>query len=115
MRFLAFLILLLAVPDPFLLALPPVDMVRIPGGTFWMGSDEGLDRERPTHPVTLDRFWIDKYPVTNLKYLEFVQRTGFVTFSERDPDPKDFPGVPKDKLVAGSAIFQSPKHKVDMR
>lgn len=91
------------------------NMVFIEKGTFWMGSDEGLASERPAHQVTLDSYWIDKYPVTNKQYLNFVQHTGYVTYSERDPDPKDFPGVPKDKLVAGSAVFKSPEQKVDMR
>ena len=111
----ALLIICLTVYCSPLLAGEPEDMVHIPTGTFWMGSDEGLASERPVHQVTLDGLWIDKYPVTNSKFLKFVQRTGYVTYAEKDPDPKDFPGVPPDKLVAGSAVFQSPKHKVDMR
>ena len=111
----ALLIFCLTVYGSPLLAGEPEGMVRISSGTFWMGSDEGLASERPAHQVTLDSYWIDKHPVPNQQYLKFVQHTGFVTYSERDPDPRDFPGVPKDKLFAGSAVFQSPKHKVDMR
>ena len=31
------------------------DMVRIPGGTFLMGSDDWYPEERPVHPVSVDR------------------------------------------------------------
>jgi len=91
------------------------DMVYIKDGTFWMGSDDGLATERPAHQVKLVSFWIDKYPVTNQQFSKFVNQTGYITYAERNPDPKDFPDVPPDKLVAGSAVFQAPKQKVDMR
>ncbi|MFQ5974419.1 MAG: formylglycine-generating enzyme family protein, partial [Alphaproteobacteria bacterium] len=40
-------------------------MVRIPGGTSTIGTDDGLPDERPAHQVTLEPFWIDRYEVTN--------------------------------------------------
>jgi len=33
------------------------DMVRIPGGTFRMGSDRHYPEEAPVHRVTVDAFW----------------------------------------------------------
>jgi len=103
----ALLIFCLTVYCSPLLAGEPEDMVRIPSGSFWMGSDEGLASERPAHQVTLDPYWIDKYPITNQQYLNFVQHTGYVTYSEKDPDPKEFPDVPKEKLVAGDKYIPS--------
>ena len=50
------------------------DMVRIPGGTFRMGSDNHYPEEAPVHRVTVDGFWIDRTPVTNRQFKEFVQR-----------------------------------------
>ena len=34
-------------------------MIRIPGGTFRMGSDNHYPEEAPVHRVTVDGFWID--------------------------------------------------------
>ena len=51
-------------------------MVRLPGGTFTMGSDRGLDDERPAHAVTLKPFLIDRYPVTHAEFAGFLQQLG---------------------------------------
>ncbi len=49
-------------------------MVLIPAGDFQMGSDEhdAPEDEKPAHAVYVDAFYIDKYPVTNAQYKEFV-------------------------------------------
>ena len=49
------------------------DMVRIPGGSFRMGSDRHYPEETPVHSVTVDGFWIDPTPVTNARFRAFVQ------------------------------------------
>ena len=69
------------------------DMVRIPGGTFRMGSDKHYPEEAPSHRVTVDGFWIDRTPVTNRQFKRFVIATGHKTFAEIPPDPKDYPGA----------------------
>ena len=51
---------------------PPADMVTIPAGAFTMGSNEGPDDERPSHEVTLATFSIDRFPITNAEYAEFL-------------------------------------------
>lgn len=50
-------------------------MVLIPSGDFQMGSNElvAYSDEKPVHTVYLDAFYIDKYPVTNAQYKEFVE------------------------------------------
>ena len=47
-----------------------LDMVKIPGGQFQMGSleGEGCDRERPQRLVTVESFWMGKYPVTQVQW-----------------------------------------------
>ncbi len=50
------------------------NMVKIPAGTFWMGSNsgEGYTNEGPYHPVYLDEYWIDMYEVTIGEFVEFL-------------------------------------------
>lgn len=48
-------------------------MLRIPGGTFRMGSDKHYPEEAPAHRVTVSEFWIDRTPVTNQQFREFVK------------------------------------------
>jgi formylglycine-generating enzyme required for sulfatase activity len=50
------------------------DMILIPAGEFVMGSDEA-DDEKPPHKVSLDAFYIARYPVTNADYKKFVDAT----------------------------------------
>ena len=84
------------------------DMVWIPGGTFRMGSDRHYPEEAPVHRVTVDGFWIDRTPVTNRQFKQFVKATGHVTFAEIAPDPKDYPGALPHMLYAGSLVFTPP-------
>ena len=88
-------------------------MVLIPGGTFDMGSDEYPDA-RPVHPVAVDAFYIDEHEVTNAEFERFVKATGYLTVSERPLNPADYPGVPKEKLAPGSAVFTPPAQKVSL-
>src|SRR5262249_52348646 len=90
-------------------------MVWLPGGTFRMGSDRHYPEEAPAHEVTVDGFWIDETPVTNRDFLKFVNATGYVTFAELKPDPKDYPGALPQMLRAGSLVFTPPKQPVNLR
>jgi formylglycine-generating enzyme required for sulfatase activity len=46
-----------------------ISMVRIPAGTFRMGSSAGAENEKPIHTVTLSHaFWMGKYPVTQAQF-----------------------------------------------
>lgn len=49
-------------------------MVEIPGGSFLMGSNDGEDDERPIHNVLIDRFYLNKFVVTQEEWFE-VMRT----------------------------------------
>jgi formylglycine-generating enzyme required for sulfatase activity len=97
-------------------------MVWVPGGEFRMGIDPqqlpknsaipGLFRDAvPVHLVYVDGFWMDKTEVTNEQFTLFVKATGYVTLAERKPDPRDFPGVPAEKLPKEpfSIVFEMPK------
>jgi formylglycine-generating enzyme required for sulfatase activity len=54
---------------------PAGEMVFVPAGAFWMGSNEGHEDEGPRHQVHLGAFWIDRYEVTNAQYAEFLNAT----------------------------------------
>ena len=89
-------------------------MLCIPGDTFLMGSDRHYPEEAPVHRVTVDGFWMDRTPVTNRQFRQFVEATGYVTFAETAPDPKDYPGALPHMLEAGSLAFAPPKRRVDL-
>ena len=76
--------------------------------------DCGMADTVPAHVVRVSGFWMDKTPVTNAQFAEFVRATKYVTIAERKLDPKDFPGVPVDKLVSGSAVFIPPPQSVPL-
>jgi len=91
------------------------DMICIPGGTFRMGSDRHYPEEAPVHSVAVDDFWIDAAPVTNAQFRAFVAATGYVTWAEIAPDPKDYPGAKPNMLKAGGLVFTPPRQAVDLR
>jgi sulfatase modifying factor 1 len=63
------------------------DMIRLDGGAFLMGSEDAdsiaADGEGPVRAVHLDPFWLDRYPVTNERFGEFVRAAGYRTEAER--------------------------------
>jgi formylglycine-generating enzyme required for sulfatase activity len=59
------------------------ELVRVPGGSFLMGSDE-FDLEAPERTVELETFEIGRYPVTVAEYAVFAAETSHEL-------PEDFP------------------------
>jgi formylglycine-generating enzyme required for sulfatase activity len=57
------------VPTP---APAPNNMVRIPGGTFQMGNNNGGSDEKPAHTVTVSAFYMGKYEVTQREWQEVM-------------------------------------------
>ena len=58
------------------------EMMFVPGGEFLMGSpDDGVsfDDERPQRKVYVSAFLIDRHEITNARYKQFVDATGFQT------------------------------------
>ena len=52
------------------------EMVFISGGTFTMGANDGDPTYEPESKVTLEEFYVDRWPVTNAEYKKFVDATG---------------------------------------
>src|SRR6185503_17916896 len=90
-------------------------MVFIPGGTFLMGSDHHYPEEAPTHRVAVDGFWIDRTPVTNVQFREFVQATGHITLAEIPPDPTLLADALPQMRHAGSQLFMPPHRLRSLR
>jgi hypothetical protein len=55
-----------------------LEMIYIPGGTFIMGSPENekgrYDKESPQHQVTLQPFYMSKYPITQSQYQAIMKK-----------------------------------------
>jgi formylglycine-generating enzyme required for sulfatase activity len=79
-----------------------------------MGSDHHCAEEAPTHRVSVDGFWIDRYTVTNRDFTVFVKATGYRTVAERTADPADSLGVRSDMLQPASSVFVKPQGRVDL-
>jgi formylglycine-generating enzyme required for sulfatase activity len=91
------------------------DMIEISGGSFRMGSDVHYPEESPVHRVQVDGFSIERVPVINARYAEFVAATGYITVAERPLDPAEFPGAPAENLQPGSLVFTGTPGPVDLR
>ena len=53
----------------FVSRIPSLEMVKIPAGSFMMGSNNGEDEEKPVHKVIISRdFWMGKYEVTQAQW-----------------------------------------------
>ena len=80
-------------------------MVEIPAGRFRMGCDRFYPEEAPTREVAVDRFAIDRAPVTVAEFARFVDSTEYVTLAEQPPDPAQYPDADPALLLAGSVVF----------
>jgi len=66
-------------PRPGVCTLPP-DIVRIEGGTFYIGNtkkDAKYNREVNDQPLTLPAFELARYPLTNAQYKLFIDDGGY--------------------------------------
>jgi len=85
-----------------------LEIVSIAPGTFWMGSpptEEGREaNEGPQHQVTIDSFWLGKYPITQAQW----QAVAALPKVERslNPDPANFKGadLPVEQVTWYDAI-----------
>lgn len=87
-------------------------MVELPGGGFWMGSDNHYPEEAPARRVEVAPFRIDLHPVTNRQFAAFVAETGYVTAAEQPMDPALYPGVDPRRLKPGALAFTPPRGPV---
>ncbi len=79
------------------------NVVRIPGGEFVMGSDEGADDERPAHRVFVDEYLLGITPITNDQYAHFVRET-----DHRPPTVRELPQIVTAEREAEFRALASP-------
>ncbi len=62
-------------------------MIKLDGGPFLMGTEDNegfkADGEGPIRRITLDPFYLDRAPVTNRQFAEFVKATEYRSEAER--------------------------------
>lgn len=88
------------------------EMILIPGGKYFRGSEEGARDERPRHSVILNDFAIDIHPVTNEAFLRFLEVMG----GEKDSNNHDIIKLQdcRIKRINGRLVIESgyAKHPV---
>jgi formylglycine-generating enzyme required for sulfatase activity len=80
-------------------------MIRIAGGSFFMGAKPMHPEEGPPRETKLAAFWIDKTEVTNRDFARFIAATRYITLAERPLDPAAYPGLPPELLKPSSLVF----------
>ncbi|HZC12092.1 MAG TPA: formylglycine-generating enzyme family protein, partial [Mycobacterium sp.] len=93
----------------------PTELVELPSGSFRMGSTSFYPEEAPIHTVTVAAFAVERHPVTNAQFAEFVSATRYVTVAEQPIDPALYPGADAKGLRAGAMVFRPTPGPVDLR
>ncbi|OBI42919.1 sulfatase-modifying factor 1 [Mycobacterium kyorinense] len=91
------------------------DLVELPGGSFRMGSTSFYPEEAPIHTATVVAVAVERHPVTNAQFADFVAATGYVTVAEQPIDPALYPGVNPAELQPGGLVFRPTPGPVDLR
>jgi formylglycine-generating enzyme required for sulfatase activity len=52
------------------------DLIRVPAGSFIMGSIDGPEDERPQHQINLGEYFIDRTKITNAQFAQFMNARG---------------------------------------
>ena len=91
------------------------ELVGLPGGSFRMGSTQFYPEEAPVHTATVAAFAVERHPVTNAQFAEFVGDTGYVTVAEQALDAALYPGVAPQDLVPGALVFRPTSGPVELR
>ena len=103
----------------------PEGMDWVEGKSYTKGAKNNdvfaMMREKPSHEVYIDGFFIDATEVTNNQFKKFVDETGYVTIAEREIDweemkkslPIGTPKPPDSILPPGSLIFNDQIKRVE--
>jgi formylglycine-generating enzyme required for sulfatase activity len=85
--------------------LADLQMVRVPGGLFRMGSSTGAENLRPPHLAIVQPFRLSRNEITVGQFAQFVQETGYQTDAELNHG--EGPGCRISGAAGQSPVFQS--------
>lgn len=91
------------------------ELVDLVAASYRMGSTSFYPEEAPIHTEIVGSFAIERHPVTNAQFAEFVAATSYVTVAEQPMDPALYPGAAVADLVAGAMVFRPSNGPVDLR
>lgn len=88
------------------------EMIVVPGGEYYRGSNTGGRDERPKHLIRLNSFALDIHPVTNEQFLRFLEVMG----GEKDVNNNDIIRLRECRIkrMGGKLVIESgyAKHPV---
>ncbi len=93
----------------------PLDVVEIPGGEGFIGTDApviAVDGEAPFRSHTLKPFRMDASAVTNARFRDFVEDTGHRTEAEIIGDSFVFEGLLSDSATDNPSVAAAPWWRV---
>lgn len=100
--------------DPLVERCPAVsELITIPAGKAVLGSTAFYPEEQPLKEVHVEEFRLERHPVTNRQFAEFVAATGYVTTAEQ-PLPEDFRHLPEHLRGPGSLVFTGTDGPVEL-
>jgi iron(II)-dependent oxidoreductase len=80
-------------------------MIRIPGGSYRIGTDDGPADTQPAHNVILADFFIDQYEVTNAQFADFLNSLGIMPLRDSSAGSADagvFAASDATRFIEGS-------------
>jgi formylglycine-generating enzyme required for sulfatase activity len=86
-------------------------MIEIPGGTFVMGANDGMEGSAPAHEVRIDSFTIDSHEVTNVRFAEFLNYIGKTALSGKKLIDLPLSGI--EVVEAGGKALYRPKEGME--
>lgn len=86
----------------------PDGMVYVPGGYVQMGSEDGLDQEKPTFWALVKPFLIDQHEVTVGEFRKFIQATGYKTQAQQFGDAGVLSDSTKEWTLVPGANWEFP-------
>src|SRR5260370_35653691 len=93
----------------------PTELVELPSGSFRMGSTSFYPEEAPIHTVAVAAFAVERHPVTNAQFAEFVAATGYVTVAEQPLNPALYPGANPADWCPAAMVFRPTQGPVERR